>query len=253
MVTRSALAQMRRPGARTAQCKPRDAEPRTVLRPVSASARRKYLAAVQSFTRYLRMMGTLEYNPVSGIVAPPPAPPRLVVVELPDVLRIARGLRTLWCPVRAPVRLRAEISAALGITRRDVDVERREVRAQGTKTHSRDRIVRVADWAWPHFVGVLAGKLPSARLFPGLDRWRACDEHRAHLSALGMEHHRLHDARHFYAVRAVKAGTPYELVARQLGHADVQMVAKVYGRSAPGHHDRARWEREASRREGRNR
>jgi pimeloyl-ACP methyl ester carboxylesterase len=40
-------------------------------------------------------------------------------------------------------------------------------------------------------------------------------------------------ARHFYAIRAVRARTLYEHVARQLGHADVQMVARVYGRHAP--------------------
>ena len=61
-----------------------------------------------------------------------------------------------------------------------------------------------------------------------------------------MPHHRVHDARHFYAVRAVRAGTPYELVARQLGHADVQRVARVYGRYAPRNDERDRWERIAA-------
>jgi hypothetical protein len=52
-----------------------------------------------------------------------------------------------------------------------------------------------------------------------------------------------------YAIRAVRAGVPYELVARQLGHADVAMVAKVYGRFAPGHQDRERWEQVADARD----
>jgi integrase/recombinase XerD len=56
----------------------------------------------------------------------------------------------------------------------------------------------------------------------------------------------MHDARHFYAIRAVRAGTPYELVARQLGHADVQMVARVYGRYAPRSDERDRWEKIAA-------
>jgi hypothetical protein len=64
--------------------------------------------------------------------------------------------------------------------------------------------------------------------------------------ALGLPHHRVHDARHFYAIRAVRAGTPYELVARELGHADVQMVARVYGRFAPRSDERDRWERIAA-------
>ena len=39
---------------------------------------------------------------------------------------------------------------------------------------------------------------------------------------------------------------PYELVARQLGHADVAMVAKVYGRFAPRSDERDRWEKIAA-------
>jgi len=62
------------------------------------------------------------------------------------------------------------------------------------------------------------------------------------LKRLELPHHRVHDARHFYAVRAIRAGTPYELVAKQLGHADVAMVAKVYGRFKPDHDERDRWE-----------
>lgn len=45
------------------------------------------------------------------------------------------------------------------------------------------------------------------------------------------------------------AGVPYELVARQLGRAHVAMVAKVYGRFAPGHQDRERWEKVADARD----
>ena len=48
-------------------------------------------------------------------------------------------------------------------------------------------------------------------------------------SALGLAHHRVHDSRHYYAIRAIPAGTPYELVARP-AHADIAMVAKMYGR-----------------------
>ena len=56
----------------------------------------------------------------------------------------------------------------------------------------------------------------------------------------------MHDTRHFYAIRAVRAGTPYELVARQLGHVDVQMVARVYSRFVPRSDERDRWERVAA-------
>ena len=42
-----------------------------------------------------------------------------------------------------------EVSVTLGLTRGDFDPARREVRAAGTKAITRDRLVRVADWAWP--------------------------------------------------------------------------------------------------------
>ena len=47
-------------------------------------------------------------------------------------------------------------------------------------------------------------------------------------------------------LRSIRAGTPYELVARQLGHADIAMVAKVYGRFPPRSDERDRWERIAA-------
>jgi integrase len=98
------------------------------------------------------------------------------------------------------------------------------------RPHTRDRVVRVAEWAWPYLQQHLASLTPGERLVRGLNRWQVGDAHRARLTALGLPHHRVHDSRHFYAIRAIRAGTPYELVARQLGHADIAMVAKVYGR-----------------------
>jgi integrase len=40
----------------------------------------------------------------------------------------------------------------------------------------------------------------------------------------------VHDARHSYAVRHVKLGTPYKRIAHNLGHADELQVIKVYGK-----------------------
>jgi integrase len=241
----TALVQKRRPATKGSRRK--DDPP---ARPLSGSTKRKYLAAVSSFGTYLREIGILERNPARDVTPPPPGRPRVVDVLLPDVIRIVDGART---PYRALFALLygagIEISAALALRRRDVDMRRREVRAPGTKSHSRDRVVRVAEWAWPRFSDALADRLPDALLFPGIDRWGVGDYHRAHLKALALAHHRLHDARHVYAIRAVRAGVPYELVARQLGHADVAMVAKVYGRFAPGHQDRERWEHVADARD----
>jgi hypothetical protein len=56
---------------------------------------------------------------------------------------------------------------------------------------------------------------------PHQDRWQVGDARWARLAALGLPHHRVHDSRHFYAIRAIRAGTPYELVARGLGHTGI--------------------------------
>ena len=52
----------------------------------------------------------------------------------------------------------------------------------------------------------------------------------------------MRDQRHTYAVRAIRAGTPGELVARQLGHRDAVLVHKVYGRFIPNSAEREKWE-----------
>ena len=46
-----------------------------------------------------------------------------------------------------------------------------------------------------------------------------------------------------------RAGAPLELIARQLGHGDVMMVAKVYARFKPDTEERDRWERIAAARD----
>ena len=63
---------------------------------------------------------------------------------------------------------------------------------------------------------------------------------------LGLEGHRLHDARHHWRVRMARIAT-FELRALQLGRSDVAMVAKVYGRFKPDPEKRDRWERAAAR------
>jgi integrase len=119
------------------------------------------------------------------------------------------------------------VSAILWLVEGDVDTRTREVRARGTKAWTRDRIAPVADWAWGYVEGHLATLTPGERLFRGIHRWAASQYHRERCHALGFVGHRLHDARHHWVVRMVRAGMPLELVARQLGHRDVVMVAKV--------------------------
>jgi integrase len=166
---------------------------------------------------------------------------------LPDVIRLVEGASP---PFRAALALAygagLEISAILALVETDVDANAKEVRARGTKTWTRDRVACVADWARPHVELHLKTLTPGERLFRGMNRWEAGDMHRERCRALDLVGYRLHDARHHWAVRMVRAGMPLELVARQLGHRDVVMVAKVYGRFVPNTVERDRWEQAAA-------
>ncbi len=238
LASRTALVQKRRPSSK--QSRRRENPP---PRPVSGSSKRKYLAAVRSFAAYLRELGILTVNPARDVSAPRAAPPRCEFLDLQDATRVVEGAQA---PYRAIFALAygagLEVSAILALVDADVSPQAREVRARGTKWWTRDRIARVADWAWPYVEAHLKTVLPGERLFRGIDRWKASNVHRERLRALGLPLLRLHDARHHFAVRWVRAGVPAELVARQLGHRDATMVLKVYGRFAPQRIERDRWE-----------
>ncbi len=85
-------------------------------------------------------------------------------------------------------------------------------------------------------------------MFPALGRDKATKDHLKMVKALELyrEGINLHAARHHWAVRAIRAGTPAEVVGRQLGHKDATMVLKVYGRFVPRSEDRDKWERMAT-------
>ena len=170
--------------------------------------------------------------------------PRLRYLDVPAMKRLANYQPEPFSALSALLGgTGIEVSVAIGLKGRDIDRARREVRAAGTKTHSRDRIVRVAEWAWPYLEERIASLRPNDLLFPGVDRWAASDAHRAACRLAEIENHQLRDQRHSYAVRAARAGTPAELIARQLGHANAVLVLKVYGRFMPSQQDRDKWER----------
>jgi len=209
----------------------------------SGSSKRHYYAGLQRFVAYLREVGALSSNPLTEVTPPPANPPRCAFLELPDVLRVVQTSRPPF-PALFGLAYGAglEISAILALVDADVDTRAREVRARGTKAWNRDRIARVADWAWPHVTAHLATLLPGERLFRGITANAALHVHSERLRVLGLPHHRLHDARHHWTVRMVRAGMPLELVSRQLGHRDAAMVLKIYGRFVPSSHERDRWE-----------
>jgi integrase len=216
-------------------------------RPVGRSTKRKYHAALSGFSEYLKSIGILQRNPLRDVKAPSPAPPRMRYLDMDDVRRLIAAQPAPYNVLSALLHgTGMEVSVALGLKRRDVEQIGRAIRARGTKTKARDRIAKVAEWAWPMIEAHFALLTPNAPLFPGINRWTASDKHREACTALGIEDYQLKDSRHTYAVRAIRAGAPFEVVARQLGHADTTMVVRVYGRFTPTEDEITAWERIAA-------
>jgi integrase len=212
--------------------------------PWSGSTARRYFAAWSSFANYLVDLEVLEANPLRSIRPPRNSPPREVWLPLGDVVRLVDAQPE---PFRALAALRegagVEISAALTVRRADVDVSNSTVFVRGTKTTARTRLVSVEAWAMTRLTEYLrrSPSTPAALLFEGVTKWRALKVQRAALKALKLdETYTLHDARHSYAVRQMKAGVDPQLIASNLGHKDAFMVLKIYGKYRPTAHDLAR-------------
>jgi len=216
--------------------------------PATPSTRRKVHSAMSNFAQFLvTKKHLLEHNPMRTVDAPKASAPRERHIEVPDMKRLANYQPEPYCALSALLGgTGIDVSTALVLKKRHVDVARREIRAAGTKTHSRDRIVRVADWAWEYIKERIADLRPNDLLFPGIDRWQAADAHNAACALAEIEDYQLRDQRHSYAVRAARAGTPAELIARQLGHANAVLVLKVYGKFMPSQQDRDKWEKLAT-------
>jgi integrase len=111
----------------------------------------------------------------------------------------------------------------------------------------------LADWAWPIVADFARPMLPDAPLFPGVTRLSAGKLHRLVLERLQLRPARpgrvgvtMHDARHHWAVRMLRAGAPVEIVSRQLGHASSKKTLDVYGRFVPNYAELREWEARAT-------
>lgn len=216
----------------------------------SRGTQRKYHAAMSSFCQYLKLRNVIPHNPMRDVKAPAPAKPRQRHLEHADVLRIVEALEE---PYRSIVALMhgsgIEVSVVLALKQRDIDLKRQQVHARGTKTSARDRLVLVEPWVLPFLNRCTRGLLPNAPLFPGINRWTVSDKHRVACAALGIEDYQLRDARHTYAVRAIRSGASFEVVAQQLGHADTSMAVRVYGRFKPTTAELSSWHKVAEARD----
>lgn len=141
-----------------------------------------------------------------------------------------------------------EVSVLIGLTRSDFNVSAKEVRTAGTKALTRDRVSRIADWAWPIVWNYIAFSTPEFKLFEGWNRWTVSDWHRETLKDLKIQpRYALMNARDHWAVRAARAGTPIAVIQAQLGHSTPMLTLTKYARFLPSASDRAKWEKAATR------
>lgn len=154
-----------------------------------------------------------------------------------------------------------ELGAALGMYGRHVgrNLGERVVVAPGTKNeHREDRTIFVDAWAWPIVENHARLVLPKARMWPEiLPARRGADVRRAFYEAQvecglidappvnpatgkklwhAVNPHTIHDARHTYVVNRMLGldGEPRQDIrfcAVQLGHADEQMVMRIYAKA----------------------
>lgn len=159
----------------------------------------------------------------------------------------------------------ADVTPATLLEKDAINPVTHEVRVAGTKSGARDRIVRMADWAWPAFWSY-ASTVLHGRIFDGFDRWMMSDWHRQTVGVgvkdthgivthAGLELSRrlpLRMARHHFAVRLLQAGAPVRVAAEQLG-SDEKTVLDYYGPWITDAGDRAKWEKVATKQEAQRR
>lgn len=198
-------------------------------RGVAGPTQRKYAAALASFVTWGLEQGHLTTDPLATLTLPPPSAPQSDFLERDEVDRLVEGSPAPWCHLWAFLYgTGSDVTPALAVRRRHVDLGDWLVRVPGTKTGNRDRVAIIAEWARPWVAAACRDLLPDAPLFP-MDRWQASTAHREQLKALKIRHLKLHAARNHWAVRALRGGWSVEAVARQLGNTPA-MVLRVYGR-----------------------
>lgn len=99
---------------------------------------------------------------------------------------------------------------------------------------------RPEDLVIPNVDGTPYTRLQSAEKNAGGNTWRVMKEAMGHDVTL-------YDLRHVFAVRRLQAGVPMATVSQWLGHSDINLTVKRYGRFAAENHDQWRWMTASSR------
>jgi len=187
---------------------------------VSDPTRNRYKAALSQFARWLVRHEYLEANPVRDAGSFGEHDPRTVHLSPEDAKAVVdrmTGEAKVVAALMAGTGM--EWQAVDALTRGDIDLEARTIRAHGAKNRWRDRTVAVTeDWTWPVIQAHAASLLPAAK-FVSITKKAAMTEQGEVCATLKLPRHRLHDWRHTYAVTAIKRGDDHQAIKRQLGHA----------------------------------
>lgn len=217
--------------------------------PGKPGTKRKYHAAMSRFCQYLVGLEIINSNPMRNVKPPSPARPRTEYLEHANVLRLVEAQEEPYRTLSALIHgTGMEVSVAIAIRRRDIEKTgdgKWAIVARGTKTRVRTRRVYLDRWAIPYIERSISMLTPDAHIFPEMNRWTPSDVHRAACKRLGIENYTLRDARHTWAVRATRAGASPEIVRRQLGHANTQMVNLVYAPFRPNEEEMTGWHERA--------
>lgn len=204
--------------------------------PVSDPTRNRYKAALSSFAEYLVDERVLERNPVRDVRGFAEGAGRDQFYTLEQAAQVCERIAgiELRAAFALAVMTGVELQVLQRLRRRDVDLERGLVWADGGKTPWRRRQARILHTTWALSAALTrrcAELLPDAVLFPSLVdskpllRAIADAAKAAQLPVLT-----LHDQRHTFAVNALQLGYKPQAIAHNLGHRDTSLVWKRYGR-----------------------
>jgi integrase len=220
---------------KTPRAKPKKDDKKKTPPAVKGATRNRYRNALGVFARWLVQEhdGVLEFNPVTDVrrakepvahVIYSPAEVRKLVESLTGDARIVGAvMATTGMEWQAVNRLR----------RRDVDLDAKTLHAHGSKNIHRDRTnAATEDWAWSIVAAHCDTLHPEAPLVT-INHKPALEAHHAACAILGLPRTTMHAHRDHYAVMLRRRGVSDVVIARQLGHADTQLVARRYGRYQP--------------------
>lgn len=210
----------------------------------------RYHSALSVFCRWLVDEGHLERSPMLEVPRRAESAPRDRHLSREDALRVLAALPEPFRAMHAVMSgTGMEVSAVCALRYRDIDRERRALRARGTKRRHRDRTVRFfprweAEWDLLERHLAAHPGVGDALVFAGQDRYASYAALMAACAALAIADYRQHDWRHTYTVQAIRDRMPDHLIAHQLGHANTLMVQTVYGRFRVTAEDLDAWTRE---------